>query len=147
MVTQKNAELVKNAIHKVWRNCGQEKPKLAELLAASGRSSNTYYRALEEYPDLDDLVTTVTAVFDHRPPQAENTYDKPILTQAEAKELIERLYDVIDGLVTAVEKEGEINHQLRQQMASSVVDITPEGRSRSDTNQKHHGRSFHSKPV
>lgn len=104
MASEFSVEAVKNAIVSVYASRAEPtRARKGDLIAASGVSQKTFYRVLEDHPDVVTLLRAVEAVFVGKPPDRPTAPSDPV--QRDPKRVAKELLGVIASLVGVVEEQ------------------------------------------
>ncbi|QSE86133.1 hypothetical protein JWS13_02650 (plasmid) [Rhodococcus pseudokoreensis] len=123
MALEENVERVLNAIELVYRECEGTKPRKARIIAAAGVSAKTFYRIVNDYPEVTRALRIAEAAAkpSNPEPNTDDTPDDPI--KIDPLGAVEELLDTIAELTLVIEAQNKHIGALRERLAMQPAQI------------------------
>jgi hypothetical protein len=123
MARPENVAAVISAISTVYRSTGTTRPSKSEIIAISGVAHKTFYRVLQDHPEVKHQLELAEAIFDRRPQQsnAEVSHD-PLKAKPQAA--ISELLDTIAKLTEVIESQRKRIRALEKQIGTAPSSIS-----------------------
>lgn len=132
MARQENVDAVVAAIVTVYRNAGSKRPAKAEIVAESGVAHKTFYRILNEHPEVKHQIELAEAVFDRRP-NLDNADAAIDPLKANPVAAISELLDTIAKLTEVIESQRKWIRTLERQLKPVSPSIAAQGARAAET--------------
>lgn len=142
MARPENVDAVVAAILTVYSNASSKRPAKAEIIAESGVAHKTFYRILNDYPEVQRQLAFADAIFDRRPDvDVEKAVSSPL--KANPVAAISELLDTIAKLTEVIESQRKWMRILEQQLGSRPKLVTRGApAAETDTSRPRRHRSY-----
>lgn len=114
MARQENVEAALAGIAKAYRDAGERSPTKGAIIAAGGLTHRTFYRILDEHPEVRKAIEIAETARGNRPAETSADTD-PI--DANPRAAVIELLDTITSLTVVIEAQKQRLEELEDQLA------------------------------